>query len=163
MFMVRKAGLKDLDDILILWEGLVNDQTEYRVPGTEDSIMPDMKDDAKEIFRAFAKRTIHSKNGIIMVAVQGENIVGYLLGFLQKNVPVFKGDLVAYISDIFVKEEYRSMGIATAMNDRFEEWLKSKGISTSTLQVITTNDIASKLYRKWGYGDIFITMRKDRI
>jgi ribosomal protein S18 acetylase RimI-like enzyme len=160
MYDIRKAKLRDLDEIVQLWEGLREDQNGYRLSGSEERVNLEFKDDANEIFRSYCRKTIFSPNGVVFISENGGVIVGYLLGVIQKFVPVYKIERMAYISDIYVHPDHRSRGIASKMNEEFEKWLTVKGVEYSSLMVIHSNERAHGLYTDWGYGDALFVMRK---
>lgn len=85
------------------------------------------------------------------------------------NVPVgflrlcYRGDIVAWIEDIYVDAAFRGKGIATESIHLAEEIVKGKpGYVAVCLDVAPRNSEALNLYHKLGYTDIsLITLRKE--
>ena len=83
-----------------------------------------------------------------------------ITGFLRIG---FRGANVAWIEDIFVKEEFRNRGIATESIRQAEEIIKSKPqYNAVCFDVVPRNIPALKLYYKLGYDTLsMITVRKN--
>lgn len=83
-----------------------------------------------------------------------------MAGFLRIG---FRGENVAWIEDVFVKEEYRNKGIATESILQAEEIIKEKQQYTAIcFDVVPRNLQALKLYHKLGYDRLsMITVRKE--
>jgi ribosomal protein S18 acetylase RimI-like enzyme len=161
MYEVRRARLDEVNSIVSLWNGLMRDQNHFTVPDGSEKVNPDLRADCEEVFKSFARRTIHSKNGIVLLSLLGDEPVGYLIGYIQDFIPVYEMKKIAYLSDLYVSDNHRGNGLATRMSRDFETWALGKGVDHSTLQVIHNNDRARKLYSRLGYKETLISMRKS--
>lgn len=92
------------------------------------------------------------KNKLVMVAVEDEKIVGFLLCAITKiEYYNFKiGELVM----MYVEEAYRRRGIATALMNSSIENFKSIGIEKFMLTASTKNEKAHLLYKKLGFENL---------
>lgn len=86
------------------------------------------------------------KKGTIVLAVESDIIIGYLAGEIDKSLY----ENVGYISEVFVKKEYRGKKISTKLKDKFLEFLKKRGINICRIDVNPDNP-AQESYKKWGF------------
>jgi ribosomal-protein-alanine N-acetyltransferase len=59
-----------------------------------------------------------------------------------------------HIHGIVVSSKYRSMGIGSKLFEKIENIAKAKSLKKLTLEVLDTNVLAHKLYKKLGFTDI---------
>ena len=110
-----------------------------------------LRDDAKDTLRSWQE----GDNELYVIMKEGQSA-----GFLRLN---YRGPIVAWIEDIFVDEEKRGQGIATAAFAAAEEVVRSKpGYEALCLDVVPRNADAMRLYHKLGFTDLsMITLRKE--
>ncbi|HET9559822.1 MAG TPA: GNAT family N-acetyltransferase [Actinomycetota bacterium] len=70
------------------------------------------------------------------------------------------GTRYAYLYDIHIDEGRRAQGVGTAAMAALEAEAARRGLSWIDLNVSGTNDVARGLYRKLGYQETFVRMRK---
>ena len=97
-----------------------------------------------------------SKDHWLFVILQDEQDVGFV--HLQRIGPI-----VVQLEDIFVDEPMRGQGIASqAILLAEQQAQKIPGIEAMTLQVVTRNEAALRLYHKLGYDTMsMVTLRKE--
>ena len=97
-----------------------------------------------------------SENHWLFVILQDEKDVGFV--HLQRIGPI-----VVQLEDVFVDEAMRGQGIASqAILLAEQQAQKLPGIEAMTLQVVTRNEAALKLYHKLGYDTMsMVTLRKE--
>ena len=85
---------------------------------------------------------------------------GNTVGFLHIG---YRGPIVAWIEDVYVDVEDRSIGIATESIHLAENIIKSKdGYISICFDVSPRNESALKLYHKLGYDNLsLLTVRKE--
>ena len=96
---------------------------------------------------------------VYIAEVDGE-VVAYALIFIMTLPPIPRLRRLGYISDMYVKEKYRSLGIASKLYEEATKWFRRKGIKHLSLIVLKGNDLAHSIYEKWGFFDNFVEMRK---
>ena len=97
-----------------------------------------------------------SKDHWLFVILQDEQDVGFV--HLQRI-----GSIVVQLEDVFVDEAMRGQGIASqAILLAEQQAQKIPGIEAMTLQVVTRNEAALRLYHKLGYDTMsMVTLRKE--
>ena len=81
------------------------------------------------------------------------------VGFLHLNM---RGSTVCWIEDVFVREDMRCQGIASAAIALAEAILKERGVKGVSMDVVPDNLPALRLYHRLGYDRLsIVTVRKD--
>lgn len=108
---------------------------------------------------------IIGKKRICLVAEYEGNLVGYLIGYIQKIEsirPVKRG----LLEHIYIKDEFKNKGIGTRLIDSFIQWSKEKRedrilMMTYTQTIIqshvlhTANTKAIQLYQRLGFKPFY--------
>ena len=160
MVNIRKARLKELDDLVAIWKRFMEQQKGMGREMGEDRLQP-LKDNAPEIVRNYFQRSIRSRNGFLLVLEDNGEIVGYMLSRIEKNIPVFKEDRIGYLSDVYLEGPYRGKGHSSRMWKRTLDWFRSKSIKELSIRVLNCNPVAHSIYDTWGFKDLLIEMRLE--
>lgn len=153
---IRKANLKDIPEITKLGEKLWN----YHDKNFKEALMFNKrKGSAGKLFSGFVKKNIKSRNGLVLVAVD-EGIVGYCIGFIKKNTPIFACEKVGYISDLYINEKYRGKGVSSGFKKIVFNWFKKKKLKQAEIAAYPHNKPAVPIYKKWGFNDYHLILRK---
>lgn len=161
MITLRKARLVDGDTVVKLWKEFMAEH-DKNVIRKNHSLRPYTKKrrNAASQFGKFVRKNIRSRNSIILFAEVNNEPVGYVMSFIKKNVPIFKLDKIGYISDLYVRKGYRKMGISKMFKNWSIKWFKNKGIKHVSIMVNSENRRAHNIYRKWGFNDYVIELRR---
>ena len=160
MIVVRKAKLKDIDLILNFEKNLIksaDDITNKYCP--HHFVDFRLKKDYEEILSKYIKGRIYSKNDAIFIADYNDKSVGHIIISIKKNFPIFEMKYYGRINTIFIKKEFRGMGISFKLKDEAIKWFKKKGINRISLNVLPDNQIAINAYEKWGLSLSLLEMR----
>jgi ribosomal protein S18 acetylase RimI-like enzyme len=84
--------------------------------------------------------------GAIVLAIENKKIAGYLAGEIEEN----SYEKFGYISEVFVKKEYRNKGVSTKLKDKFLDFLRGQHITLCRIDVNPDN-LAQEAYKKWGF------------
>jgi len=99
-----------------------------------------------------------NENNILLVAKENEKVLGFLFGFIDKNKKSVQE--VAHLSFLYVETEYRNKKIATNLIDEFVLLIKNLGIEIIEVKCFKNNEIANKLYKKYGFDILWSNYRK---
>ncbi|MBB5038634.1 GNAT family N-acetyltransferase [Prosthecobacter dejongeii] len=96
--------------------------------------------------------------------VLGASVGGQLVSFASAHCKMLPahlgGGMVGEISYVYVKPEARRHGLAGRMVAQMEDWLKSSKVRSIEIQVLTGNEGALAFWRRSGFGDELVQMRK---
>jgi GNAT superfamily N-acetyltransferase len=90
----------------------------------------------------------------LLLAVNGQQTVGYLLGF--RHLTFYANGPVGWVEEIVVSDADRGQGIGRVLMDAFEEWAAAAGC---TLIALATRR-AAPFYRALGYQESAAYFRK---
>lgn len=161
IMMIRKARLKDVPAIVNMWKEFMKEHDRIVVDG--NPVLKEhvaKKDMPERLFRDYVRKNIRSKNSIIFIADDNGRPIGYNMNHIRANIPVFRIERLGLIGDLFVKKEYRGTKIASMFKDHAFRWFKGKGLKYAVIEVSEPNSHAHSVYRKWGFADHRIEMRK---
>jgi len=153
---IIKANIKHIDELMKLRQGfaLFHD----RIAGRKKSA--GWEKDYKKILI----KELKSKNILKLLAVEGKETAGTAFCEIYSSVPGTGSWAVSkktgLIKNVYVKEKYRGKGIATKLFKECFKFMKSNGVRGTELMVAINNKNAHRLYKKLGYKDVSIRMRK---
>jgi GNAT superfamily N-acetyltransferase len=151
MVMIRKAQLSDLSTLQFFQDKLVVHERPF------DPTIP--KEGRVEYYDL--KKLIESENVLFLVAEVNNEIVGCCFGEIRKNDDIFTTKFYGYIGLMFVKKENRREGIGNLIINSLLEWFKQKKIYDIRLKVYAENSDAVKAYKKYGFQDFVLELRKE--
>ena len=159
--IVRKAKINDVPLILKLFSDFMKEH-EKIVTQKDPALKPHIqrKNNAANIFRKFIERNIRSNKAVVDIAEVNEEIAGYSLSFIKNIPPVYNLDRIGHISDLYVKKKFRGKGISTMLKDESFRFFKRKGLKYVSIMVQRQNNDAHSIYKKWGFFDFHIDMRR---
>jgi ribosomal protein S18 acetylase RimI-like enzyme len=152
--VIREGRIKDAEKTLPIWDQFM--EFHRRISAFDFQ----MVDSAREMWVKYFKRYVRSRIRTAVVAELNGEIVGFLIGEIQKRPPVFVSLRQAYVDSIGVLERYRSQGIGSMMLEAFTEWSKERGMPYIMLFVAVENDAARHLYEKHGFRPMMLSQRK---
>lgn len=106
------------------------------------------------------ERLLNKDDAIIFLGIYNGKIVGYVAAY--KNAPKNSKECFVTIMNIFVKVEFRKMGIGNLLIKQVQEWAKEKfSISIIELDCYINNKSAMDFYSKLDFKPIRVKMRKE--
>lgn len=122
----------------------------------------------------------NAKANFIVAAMDGDEIVGYVYSNVSPkkvysnefatffDLDSVKGDDVGCLSQFYIKDGYRSLGIGSVLYEKSMEWLDTfKDIDDRFIYVSNGNDVALNFYQSKGFKvshqilDGFITVLRN--
>jgi ribosomal protein S18 acetylase RimI-like enzyme len=109
-------------------------------------------------------KDVKNRKGIFLIAEMKNTIVGFgvaIIATLSKDelmevVPHTPGR----VTELFVDNQYRGMGIGTKIMDQLEIYLKQNGCNSINIEVFAPNNKTHDLYKKLDYVDRNVDMIK---
>lgn len=161
MIRIRKAMRKDVGLLVELWKEFMNyhDDVVIKVrPDLKEHLAKDRK--GAENFKGFVSGKIKDKNAIVLIAEVDGKTAGYSLAYIKDNVPVFKVKKLGYLSDLFVRKEFRGLHISTKLVNEAIEFFKKNKMKFVSIAVYNDNEYARNIYKKWGFKEFHVELRK---
>lgn len=99
------------------------------------------------------------ENNVLYVAKENEEIVGYIYCKINTGENGPTNNFEALIDGLYVLEEYRKKGIATALINKAKQWCRNKNVKYIMINVLENNKTALNLYSKLNFNDYEKTLR----
>lgn len=151
--IIRPATQEDIAALLPMYE---------KMYGTLSSSGLPFKLDAEELPKVLGV-TIKSKLCYLGIAEENGEFLGYVqasIAKLDRKLSHEDGKTIGIINDVFVKDEARGRGLATALCESAENWMRESGLTLSQAQVLCKNEPARAFWSSRGYNDLHITVCK---
>ncbi len=132
----------------------------------ENKFDADMRSDEESVEKQieWMKRKLQSESTFLFVAIrenEKRNVIAYVFGWIEKrNKNYWKLTRFGYVGELFVKEEFRGMGVGRALLEKAEKWFAERGITKIFLDVEAENP-AVNFYKKLGYRELELRMVKE--
>ena len=152
--VVRDGRIKDIQKALGIWHEFMDHHK--RISALDNETV----DDASGMWVHYFERHVRSPRRKAVIAEQDGDVIGFLLGEIQKRPPIFKTQHQAFVDSIGVAESKRNQGIGGLMLDYFEKWAKQKGLPCVMLNVVVENANAIRFYATHGYRTMILSERK---
>jgi ribosomal protein S18 acetylase RimI-like enzyme len=85
-------------------------------------------------------------------------LVGFIVGTIEKPIPIYRIEKFGFIHDLWVEEEYRNEGLARQMTMLAVEKFRALGAPQVRLETAAANDPARKLFASCGFREATIEM-----
>ena len=146
---IRKANLNDLNDIC----NLNNELFKLEKEKYDSTLVEDwpISNEGKKYF------TDLINNHYVIVAIQDNNVVGYLAGSIEEKGSY---ELIQYgeINNMYVSDSCRGRGIGKLLIDNFKMYCKEHNIHNIKVTASYKNENAIKFYHKNGFEDFNLTL-----
>lgn len=144
-YRIREARTFDKEAIAGLWIELI------RLHRAQDARFT-LADDAERVYARHAQEMIRSRDGCVLVAQEKETgqIIGFVMGDIQNRPAYSQAGRYGFLSDIFVRPEYRQRGIGTALFAEIRRWLVSRKADAIQLFAAEANPAALAFWESLG-------------
>ncbi len=143
---VTEKYLADICDEMLT--SLIMDERKYDTNIIENFVVQD-----------WYSTTLDDEHRITFAAIQGDEVIGFIHGFVKDEAGTFVNNTVILLDAMYVKEKNRKHGVGTALIEEFKKWGKSIDAKYIDLTVLVDNDSAVELYRKNAFIPLKTHMR----
>ena len=144
---IRPATAQDVPAVLPMVEKLCKlhetwDPAKY-------SFLPDIPQMYDQWLR---ERTIHRRTVFLVAeASSPKKIVGFVIGTVEREIPIYKLKEYGFLHDLWVEPEYRNEGVARQMVMLAIEKFKQIGVEQVRLDTAAQNEAARRLFAACGF------------
>lgn len=143
---VTNKSLADICDEMLT--NLIEDERKYDSNFREDFVVRD-----------WYSTTLDNPNRVTFVAVEGEEIIGFIHGFIKDKAGTTVNNTVIVLDAMYVKEERRNQGVGTELINEFKNWSRSVNGKYIDLTALNNNFSAIELYKGQGFEPLKSYMR----
>ena len=151
---IRDAKEQDLEAVVDLWEELAK----YHA-GLSDEFS--LAWDSRRRWSKYLRLKFGEISTKLIVAVEEEKIVGFMLCMLSPNYPIFKERKIGLISDVYVLEERRRKGVAKMMLDVAVKWFRKNKVRSVHLSAAAANPDGQGAWKQLEFEPYMVYERLD--
>ena len=155
-FIIREAVSKDCEQVCELSQQALELHSKARPEVFRDQ-------GGTAFFKDYVSAILSDENAVILCAERSGRIIGmaHVLARESPDIPIMVHRRFAVIENVVVREEFRKLGVGTALIAAAHDWALRKGVARVELNVWAFNEEAIKLYKKLGYEVISSRMAKE--
>ena len=148
---IRRAAPEDLPRITELWKEMMD----YHL-----SLDPrfDMAIDSEEAYLDYLFSVLDNYDYALFVAVKEKEIIGYTIGMILANPPVFALERYGFIAEMAVTASEQRSGMGRQMWDHVRRWFKRRGIDVVQLNVSPRNERGYTFWQESGCDEFLHIM-----
>ena len=145
MIEIIKAEEKHVADIGNLWWEFME------VHQNADPIFTPREGSIPGFIENHLRRFMKSEDGFVLVALEGEKVIGYALVEIMAASPGFKREKYGEIDQMAITANCRRNGVGEKMFAAIMIWFQSKSINRVELQTTAKNVLANAFWQKHGF------------
>lgn len=149
---VRPATPEDVEQVLPLVQRLADAHRAWD-PGKYP-----YKSGVGEMYRAWLTARAGDPRSVFLVAQREQRIVAFLVGMVEREIPIYTVAEFGFIHDLFVDEGYRNEGVGRQMVMLAIERFRDIGVAQVRLDTAAENEVARSLFRACGFRPSAIEM-----
>lgn len=112
-------------------------------------------DHPEERYRHWLGKRVEDERSVFLVAdaagaSEPARPVGFLIGTVEQEIPIYHLKEFGFIHDVWVEENYRNEGVARQMATLAIERFRQIGVKQLRLDVLTNNEPAIALFKACG-------------
>jgi len=154
MINIVRAGEEHLAGIIERWIELMDYHAELDPLFTRSA-------EGHVSYREYTRKLMSEQKACVLVALDGENVVGFSLSMVANYPPPLARRIYGYISDVAVAQTYRGRGIGEKMVRKTLAWFAEQGITRVELRVSSCNDVALSFWERRGFREYVKVMQRD--
>ncbi len=150
---VRPATIRDIQQILPLWEALAG------LHGELDPALAVEEGAARE-YAEFLRDTIGQPDTCVMLGVEGGQAVGFALGRIQALPLAFRERRRGWIQDAFTIPQRRREGIGRQLVEALLAWFSAHRVALVELTVAVRNPDAIRFWETLGFETYMYRLKR---
>ncbi|CAN5412274.1 hypothetical protein BH09PLA1_BH09PLA1_27780 [soil metagenome] len=107
--------------------------------------------DIAKMYRGWLTNRAIDDRSVFLVAQREDRIIGFLVGTVEREIPIYRVTEFGFIHDLWVEPDYRHEGIARQMTMLAIESFRTMGVKQIRLDTAAKNDAARGLFASCGF------------
>src|SRR5256885_10540538 len=109
------------------------------------------KSNVAEMYRSWMTTRASDPRSVFLVAERDEKLVAFLVGTVEREIPIYRIDSFGFIHDLWVEPEYRNEGISRQITMLAIEKLREMGGKRIRLDTAAKNEPGRALFGSGGF------------
>jgi ribosomal protein S18 acetylase RimI-like enzyme len=144
--VIRKATRADLDVLGDLWIELMTFHSER----DDRFVIPEH---GRANYMRHINMALHDSYYLVLVAEENRRVIGYVIGYIAQNPPIFPYPTYGFIADICVTHTARRHGAGSQLVHGICQWFRAHGMNNIQMNVAHLNPVSQAFWRKMGGTD----------
>jgi ribosomal protein S18 acetylase RimI-like enzyme len=102
-------------------------------------------------YESWLNRLIPNSRDLCLIAEVDQQQIGFLIGTIEQEVPIYHLQEYAFIHDLWIEPEYRRGGIAKQLVQQAIAHFRQLGIAQIRLDTVRVNEAARQLFADCGF------------
>jgi len=112
----------------------------------------------EQMYDSWLRDRATDSRGVFLIAEVGTGIIGYIVGTIEVEVPIYWTPECGWLHDLWVEENYRNEGVGKQLAMQAVERFKELGMTQVRLQTAAMNESARALFTTCGLRTSTIEM-----
>lgn len=105
----------------------------------------------EKMYEGWLRQRAVDPRSVFLVAERNGKLVGYVVGTIEKEIPIYWTPEAGWVHDLWVDDAYRNEGLGRQMTMLLVERFKELGVRQIRLQTAAINEPARKLFASCGF------------
>lgn len=141
--MIRRARQSDFDAVTALWQEMMDFHLSI------DQRF-DLAIDNRDSYKEYLTSIYENYDYAIFIAERDHKIIGYTIGMILNNPPVFSLKRYGFIAEMAVTADQQKGGVGREMWNHLRRWFHRRGITVMQLNVSPHNEKGYNFWKKMG-------------
>lgn len=115
----------------------------------------------QEVGRSYFEKKISGETGVCFVAEREGELVGYVVGRIDKEIDKTDTLLRSELENIYVEESARNSGVGKLLVNKLVAWCKGHGSENMLVTAYAGNVDAIEFYKKCGFESYALKLEKN--
>jgi ribosomal protein S18 acetylase RimI-like enzyme len=151
---IRRAGIDDLGRLFQLQQQIADYHHRF------DKIYNPAKNIPESGIKKYLRSILNKRTDRVYVLLCDGSIVGFATAHIKKMSPVFKLSKMGHIGTVYIEKKYRKSGLGTIAINESMSWFKKNKVSEIDLSVDVKNFAGVTAWKKMGFKDWRLVLRK---
>ena len=148
---IKEATTKQIPQIIEQWKELMDFHSKLDLFFTR-------RKEGHTNFKKYLIKCIESDDAIVYIAVENEEILGYILAKIQEYPPVLETENYVEITDLYVKSSHRRQKIGKKLVRKVINYFKKKGPFRIEMKVASKNTEGINFWKHQGFEEYINSM-----
>ena len=119
--------------------------------------------DIEERYRGWLTSRAKDPRSVFLVADrEGRGPVGFLIGTVEREIPIYRLKEYGFVHDLWVEEDYRNEGLGRQLVMAAVAAFREIGVAQVRLDTAAANDVARKLFERCGFRVSVVEMLREK-